>query len=58
MIPTVNIVSNGVFPTMMGALTEQGMVRAGFVGLGLTMLASLVLLPFLGRSPRGSVPGT
>ncbi|MEX2442842.1 MAG: MFS transporter [Alkalispirochaeta sp.] len=47
MIPMVNIIASGVFPTLMGFLTERELVRAGFVGLGMTMLATLVLLPVL-----------
>jgi NNP family nitrate/nitrite transporter-like MFS transporter len=52
MIPTVNLVSSGIFPPVMGALTEQGLVRWGFAGLGAAMLVSLVLLPLL--AGRGS----
>ena len=47
MIPMVNIIASGVFPTLMGFLTERGLVRAGFVGLGVVMLTTLILLPML-----------
>jgi MFS transporter, NNP family, nitrate/nitrite transporter len=55
-IPGVNIISNGVFPSVMGILTEQGTVRSGFIGLGALMLVSIALVPLLtppvpGRSP-------
>jgi NNP family nitrate/nitrite transporter-like MFS transporter len=47
MIPMVNIIASGIFPTLMGYLTERDLVRAGFVGLGAVMLTTLVLLPML-----------
>ncbi|MFW5694972.1 MAG: MFS transporter [Alkalispirochaeta sp.] len=47
MIPMVNIIASGVFPTLMGFLTERDLVRAGFVGLGVVMLTTLILLPML-----------
>jgi len=43
MIPLVNLVSTGVFPTIMGYLTERGTVALGFIVLGAMML---LLLPF------------
>ncbi|MCF7929633.1 MAG: MFS transporter [Spirochaetales bacterium] len=49
MIPAVNVVASGIFPPVMGHLSETGNVDYGFIGLGLLMLASLVLLPMLGR---------
>jgi NNP family nitrate/nitrite transporter-like MFS transporter len=48
-IPGVNIVSNGVFPSVMGVLTEYGAIRAGFVGLGALMVLSLTAIPLLKR---------
>lgn len=55
MIPMVNIIASGVFPTLMGFLTERGLVRGGFIGLGVVMLTTLVLLPMLpDRRPTGS----
>lgn len=53
-IPTVNVFASGVFPMLMGFLTERGLVRSGFIGLGVVMLVSLVLLPMV---PRRSGPG-
>ncbi len=50
-IPGVNIISSGVFPSVMGVLTENGTVRSGFIGLGALMLVSIVLVPFLNASP-------
>jgi NNP family nitrate/nitrite transporter-like MFS transporter len=50
MIPTVNIISSGIFPSLMGVLTERGSVRAGFIGLGVVMFLSLVMLPMLRES--------
>ncbi len=52
-IPGVNVISNGVFPAIMGALTEQGIVETGFVGLGATMVAALALTPFLTHKTAG-----
>ena len=49
MIPGVNIFAAGLFPALMGYLTEIGAVEAGFVGLGVVMLASLVLTRLLDR---------
>ncbi len=46
-IPGVNIISNGVFPSVMGILTERGTVRSGFIGLGALILVSIVLVPLL-----------
>lgn len=43
MIPMVNLVASGVFPTLMGYLTEQGTVALGFIVLGLLMLIVLPL---------------
>lgn len=43
MIPMVNLVSTGLFPSLMGYLTEQGTVALGFIVLGALVL---VLLPF------------
>lgn len=48
-IPGVNVISNGVFPAIMGALTDGGKVELGFVGLGAAMIAALALTPFLTR---------
>lgn len=47
MIPMVNLVANGFFPTLMGALAERELIRYGFVGLGLVMLLSLLMLPMI-----------
>lgn len=47
MIPTVNIIAGGVFPALMGYLTERGAVEAGFITLGILMLVSLMLVRFL-----------
>ncbi|TVR67239.1 MAG: MFS transporter [Spirochaetaceae bacterium] len=55
MIPTVNLLAGGVFPSLMGYLTERGAVEAGFVGLGIVMLASLLLARFL-KSGRSTPP--
>jgi len=49
-IPVVNVISNGLFPWLMGILTENGTVRSGFIGLGVLMLISIVMVPLL--SPR------
>lgn len=46
-IPVVNIVSNGVFPSLMGRLAETGTIRSGFIGLGVLMVAGIALLPLL-----------
>lgn len=53
-IPVVNVISNGVFPSLMGALTEAGSVRGGFIGLGVLLVASTALLPLVpdGRRAR------
>lgn len=50
MIPTVNLIAGGLFPALMGNLTERGLVETGFIGLGLAMLASLVLTRLLRSS--------
>lgn len=47
MIPTVNLLAGGFFPSLMGYLTERGIVESGFVGLGIVMLASLSLVRML-----------
>jgi hypothetical protein len=49
MIPAVNLVAGGVFPVLMGYLTERGVVRGGFVALGAVMLLALAMLPMLKR---------
>jgi NNP family nitrate/nitrite transporter-like MFS transporter len=49
MIPAVNLIAGGVFPVLMGYLTERGIVRGGFVGLGAVMLVGLAMLPMLKR---------
>lgn len=49
MIPSVNLLAGGVFPSLMGYLTERGAVEAGFVGLGVVMIASLALARMLPR---------
>ncbi len=41
MIPVVALISNGIFPTIMGALTESGTVSMGFVALGALMILAL-----------------
>ncbi len=52
MIPAVNLIANGLFPTLMGSLTERGLVRGGFIGLGMAMLATLALIPLLPAHAR------
>ena len=47
MIPMVNLVANGFFPSLMGALAERDLIRYGFVGLGIVMLLSLLMLPMI-----------
>ncbi len=47
MIPSVNVLAGGVFPALMGHLTEAGYVEAGFMGLGVLMLASLSMARML-----------
>jgi MFS transporter, NNP family, nitrate/nitrite transporter len=49
MIPAVNLIAGGVFPVLMGFLTERGTVRGGFVALGAVMLLALAMLPMLRR---------
>lgn len=53
MIPTVNVVAGGVFPAVMGHLTEQGYVEAGFVVLGAAMVLSVGLARMLAASGPG-----
>lgn len=54
-IPIVNVVSNGGFPSLMGTLTEMGAERSGFIGLGVVMLLSVVTVPLLaGSNGEGS----
>ncbi len=47
MIPAVNLVAAGVFPSFMGALLEQGRVGSGLVATGVLMVVSVVLFPLL-----------
>lgn len=51
MIPAVNLISSGLFPMLMGYLTEQGTVAIGFVVLGVSMLLVLPLSRLL-PAPR------
>lgn len=47
LIPTVNIVSGGIFPALMGWLTEVGSVEAGFIILGVLIFAGIAAAPLL-----------
>ncbi len=47
LIPTVNIVSGGIFPALMGWLTEVGSVEAGFVFLGVLIFTGMAAAPLL-----------
>lgn len=46
-IPVVNVMAGGIFPAVMGRLTEAGLVEAGFVGLGFVILASISMVSLL-----------
>lgn len=46
-IPVANLTSGGLFPTIMGALSESGRTGLGFSLFGILMIASLLLVPML-----------
>ena len=48
-VPAVNIVAAGLFPALMGYLTEAGNVEGGFIGLGVCILAGIAMVPMLKR---------
>ncbi len=46
-IPVANLTSGGLFPSVMGALSDSGRTGLGFSIFGLLMIASLGLVPML-----------
>lgn len=55
MIPVVSLISSGIFPTVMGALTERGNVANGFIVLGALMLATLPFNKVLRRPKKFAI---
>lgn len=47
MVPLVNLIASGLYPTLMGTLIERGRVDAGFLWSGVLIAASVVLIPLL-----------
>ena len=52
-IPIANLAGAGLAPLVLSALGATGLFRAAFVVLGLGVVASLALVPFLGRRRSG-----
>lgn len=46
-IPVANLTSGGLFPSIMGALSDAGRTGLGFSVFGLLMISSLLLVPML-----------
>ncbi|MFP4427529.1 MAG: MFS transporter, partial [Spirochaetaceae bacterium] len=46
-IPVANLTSGGLFPSVMGALSNTGRTGFGFSAFGFLMIASLLLIPML-----------
>ena len=56
-IPFVNLISGGLFPSVMGYLGDIGRTGLGFSVFGLMMVGSLALLPLLSRGvAEGEAP--